>query len=226
MSESQNAGRFQMTEPALLANPSFDEPRRYKDPRTKKESGDPKYSSRVVLDPKGSDFPALKALAASAAKAKFPGVPFKDLAFPFRNGDEMIAKKKADLAKENKTYNGNLDYLAGKVVMTCRSKFPPAMAAIVNGRMTDIPAENKVLINQNFFTGAEVLGVLNVSAYDEVGTNKAGVTVYLNEVFATGKGKRIGGTRSAASTFAGYAGKPSGEDPTAGSEAGDDEIPF
>jgi len=227
MTDEADKGRFQLTQPVILANPQLDVPKPYKDPVTKKESGEPKYTARLVFDPASSDFGELKNMVAAAAKAKHPGVSFKELAFPFKSGDTAIEESKKKLAKTDKKYDGRLDYLAGKVYVQCRSQFAPVMAGIVNGKLVDIASDAAALILKTFFGGAQVYAVLKVNAYDAVGSNKAGVQIFLNELMATGQGKKLpGGTRSAASTFAGVAGKMSAEDPTAGSAASDDEIPF
>jgi hypothetical protein len=222
----ENVGRFQTTVPVMLVNPQLDEPKPYTDPKTKKASGEPKYTARLVLDPESEDFKTLKALVSAAAKAKHPGTPFADLAFPFKNGNAQIEKSKKALDVADKKYDGRLDYLSGKVFLDCRSQFPPLFAGIINGRLVDIASDEKAQIQKVFFPGALVYAVLKVNAYDAVGSNKAGVQVFLNEIMATGQGKRIAsGSRSAAETFKGVAGKVTAEDPTAGS-VGDDEIPF
>lgn len=226
MSE-EDKGRFQTTTPVMLTNPQLDEPKPYTDPVTKKVSGDPKYTCRLILDPAGEDFTSLKALVSAAAKAKHPGVPFSELEFPFKNGDKQIEKAKAVLVKSDKKYDGRLDYLAGRVFVNCRSQFPPLFAGIVNGKLVDITPDDKAQIQKVFFSGALVYAVLKVNGYNAVGSNKAGVQIFLNEIMATGGGKRIASSsRSAAETFKGVAGKMSAEDPTAGQSVGDDEIPF
>ena len=227
MSEDPNKGKYELTQPALLSNPQLHEPKPYKDPATGKTSGDPKYTCRLVLDPASDDFKNLKALVVSAAKAKHPGVPFTDLEFPFKNGDKQIEKITQALTKKGKKYDGRSDYLAGKVFINCRSQYAPVMAGIVNNQLVDIAKDNSALIQKIFFPGAEVYAELKVNGYDAVGSNKAGVQIFLNQLGATGKGTRLkGGERSAAETFKGVMGKMSAEDPTAGSAAGDDEIPY
>lgn len=222
----ENVGRLQTTVPVMLVRPQLHEAKQYEDPVTKKKSGDPKYTSAIVMDPAGDDFKSLKGLVAEAAKAKHPGVPFAELEFPFKNGDKRIEKAKADLAKKGKTYDGRIDYLAGKVYINCRSKFPPLMAGIVGGRLVDIGPDDSATIQKVFFPGALVHAVLKVNGYDAVGSNKAGVQIFLNEIMATGQGKRIVSQRSAAETFKGYAGQMKQEDPTGGSSYLDDDIPF
>lgn len=218
------AGRFQSTTALVLSQPEFAEPKAYTDRRTKKSSGDPKFSVRLVIDPNTDDFTVIKKLCVDAARAKWPGRALSELKFPFTKGDDVIAKAKTSAARDNKTYDGNLDWLSGKITIWCRSTFRPKMAAIVNGKVADVAEDDKQSIQKHFFSGAEAHVVLKVNAYDEVGTNPAGVNIYLNEVFATGKGKKIGGNRSAASTFSGYAGKMSAEDPTSGFHE-DEDVP-
>ena len=219
----ENTGRFQTTTPLLLIYPQFDEPKPYVDPRTKKASGEARYSVRLVMDPNSDDFKTLKALAIGAAKAKFPGMALKELKFPFRNGDAAIAERKAELEKAGKEYMGTLDALAGMIFIPCRSKFPPTMGTVAPGKIVDIDPADKPAINKAFFSGALAYAVMKVNAYEKVGTNPPGVNIYLNEILATGQGKRLGGPRSVSHSFAGVVGHLSAEDPTGDL---DDEIPF
>lgn len=217
MSDDQ-IGLFSLTIPVVMAHPNLFEAKAF-GPKGK-ESGTPKFSANLLLDPESEDLKGMKAVAAKVARAKWPTRPFAELSFPFTSGDKLADK--ATAKKKDGEFN------RGKVVIAGRSKFEPRLAAIVNGKVVDFEGEARIANKSKFFFGAEVLAQLNFVAYDGVGNNPDGVTAYLNMVLATGKGTKIAGGASAAETFKGYVGSTTTEDPTGGAGTGapDDEIKF
>lgn len=217
----QQIGIYNLTAPALMAHPSLFVAKKFG--QKGKETGEPKYGASFVFEPEHPDLKPMKSLAASLAKAKWPGRDLKELAFTFKNGTALADKRKAKLGKDDG------DFQRGRVVMPARSKYAPRLAMIANGKMVDLEPETPQFMaaKGKFFFGAEALAQFNFVAYDGVGNNPDGVTCYLNMVLITGKGARIAGGASAADVFKGYVGSASEEDPTAGSLGGlDDEIPF
>jgi hypothetical protein len=136
----------------------------------------------------------------------------------------MIAR-----AKENGKDHDNA-WLAGKVTLKAKSKFQPALAGVVGGKVLDFDSPTAIVANKDkFYAGVEALLQVNFVAYegdpDADGNPKKGITTYLNMVMSTGKGAKLGGSRpKASSTFKGYVGTYSAEDPTGG--VTEDEIPY
>lgn len=210
-----NTGIFDTTHPVRLFHPNLHTPKAFKGPNGK-ANGEEKYSANLAMGPDHPDLAAMKKLAVAVARAKWPTRPLTELSFPFQNGDKLADKAKS------KGKSG--EFNRGLVIMPARSKFPPRLSAIVNRQVVEYEDEARVKAKDKFFFGAEVLAQVNFVAYDGVGNNPDGVTAYLNQVCATGKGERIAGVGGVSETFRGYAGALSGVDPT--TAAGDDEIPI
>lgn len=210
------SGVFNLTEPVVMTFPNLMVPKAFG--AKGKESGEPKYSANFSFNPDSADLKGMKAVAARVARAAWPGRDFKELIFPFSNGDKL-----ADAAKVNKK---DREFYRGKVVIAARSKYEPRLSGIENGVAVDYEDTRKAAAGK-FYSGVEVLAQVNFVAYKGVGRNPDGITAYLNMVFTTNKGMRIGTNQSAAEVFKGYVGIVSAEDPTAGAASNlDDEIPF
>lgn len=207
-----------------------------------KEKGEPKFGFTAVFDPESDDWKNMKKTAVAIAKAKDPEAVEKiksgEIKLPFKSGDKLVAKTKANFEAKDKEYKGQADYMLGKGVIGANSKFQPKLGILDDGKLHP---EDKALVRDGileletdaqkqrykgrFFPGVESFVEFNFVWYDGVDDGKPGVTAYPNSVLVTGKGKRLGGGRSVTETFKGYAGKVSNEDPTAGEDL-DDEIPF
>lgn len=231
MTEAKTDGIYNLTQPVVMSFPQLTEPKAFME--NGKAKGDPKYSANLNFDLDSEDLKAIKTLAAKLFRDRFPNQPFHAttengqkislVVFPFSSGDKLADGRKAKGKDDG-------DYMRGKVVLACRSKYEPKLAYIDKGKIIDVEGEvAKAASKTKFFPGVEVLAQINLVAYDGVGANgKPGVTAYLNMVISTGKGKRISGGQTASEAFKGYAGSVSAEDPTApGSDAMmDDEIPY
>lgn len=232
MTDQTNLGVFDTNEPVTLIFPSVYEARAF-GPKGK-ERGEPKYSAGILLKPgSGPDDPAgallrsLKAKAVAVARARWPGVDLKTLAFPFEAGD-----KRADAAIEKAKKKGNSDpgdpqgFERGFVVLTARSKFQPRLAGLENGKLVDYEDDaSKARAKPKFYFGTDCFIQVNLVAYDAVQAgSKDGVTAYLNQVVTLNRGKKLAGGASAAETFREYVGSVSDYDPTGG--AGTDDISF
>lgn len=219
--------------PAPLIFPSIFEARAFKNKKTGKDKGDPKYSAGFLLDPvkNKADIDGIKAICVSAARAEWPGVDLKTLKFPFESGDKRIEKFKAGLEKDGKSYEGQRDFEAGKFVITARSKFQPRLGGLVNGKIVDFEDDAaKARAKPTFYFGAECFYEINFVAYEAVNEGSNGVTAYINQVVSLNRGEKLtkGGGQSAAETFKDYLGAAVSEDPTGGGADNglDDDIPF
>lgn len=211
MANEELSGVYDTTAPVLMFQPNLFTPKAFKGPNGK-PNGEPKFSANFGLQPTGADLAGMKEIAKALAKAKWPGRSLKELVFPFKNGDELADKAKAKV--DAKVAKARLaDYYRGLVILPARSLFAPRMAAIVNGKLVDFD-EVTILQNKNrFFFGGEVYAQVAFKAYEGVGANPDGINAYLNQILATGKGTRIGGS-SVAENFRRYVGTMSAEDPT------------
>ena len=203
-----NAGVFNLTDPATLTFENLFTARAFKGPNGK-ENGEPKYDAALQIEPNHVDIPAIKAKLAEVARARWPGRNLGELAFPLSDGSKLADKAKAK-GKER-------EFSRGKVVITARSQFAPALSVVENGTLVDYEGDRRPLAKPFFYNGVAVLAQFNFVAYVGVGANPDGVTAYLNMVCSLRRGDRIGGgARPAAEVFKGYAGKFTAEDPTAG----------
>lgn len=215
--EAAVSGVYNLTEPVVMTFPNLLVPKAFG--QKGKESGEPKFSANFAFAPDSADLKAMKATAARVARAKWPGIDFKVLAFPFSNGDKLADEAKA--AKKDR------EYYRGHVIVAARSKYEPRLSGIENGVAVDYEGDARKAANAKFYSGVKVLAQVNFVAYKGVGRNPDGVTAYLNMIFTTNKGTRLSTSQSAAEVFKGYVGNISAEDPTAGRrEMIDDEIPF
>jgi hypothetical protein len=227
MSEStQLPDSFTTTVPVLLSHPHLFQAVKFKDPRTGKESGEPKFSANFVFEADSADLKALKAQAAAVAKAKWPGRDLKTLVFPFKDGSKLADARKTACEKKGREPDG--EFQRGKVILVTRSKYPPRLSFVENGRIIDVddPLDTNdpqvVKAKNKLFFGALVLAQFRFVTH-EVGSNTPGVNCYPQMICATGKGERLASRASGSETFKGYVGQVSAEDPTG---YPDDDIPF
>lgn len=182
-----------------------------------KAKGDPKFSGTFLLTLDSADLKAAKAKAAEVARARWPGRDLKELKFPFSDGEKR-AEKSAKKGKDGSMFKGF-------VVLDARSKYPPQLAVLENGKVTSLEgAQRDIVGKQKFYNGCYVVPAVNFVPYDgqaEDGVgNPDGVTAYLDMVLWYKDGERVGGG-NAAEVFRGFAGNVTNEDPI-----GNDEIPF
>lgn len=208
MTEAQKTdGFFNLTMPVVMTFPVLFEAKAFK--KNGKETGEPKFKASFVFPKDSEDLKALKTLAAKLARSKWPDKPFSELLFPFANGDVQADERK-------KKGKDDSEHLRGMIVMTAKSKYEPRLAYIDKGKIIDLETDTaKLAAKGKFYAGVEVLSQVNLVAYDGVGSNKSGVTAYLNMVLSTCKGDRLSGGQTASEAFKGYVGGVSAEDPTA-----------
>lgn len=212
---TNNIGMFASTKPIRMWAANLFEPKAVM--VNGKARGDAKFNGSFVIEADHPDLPALKNIARTVARAKWPGVELKEVNWPFKDGTQFAAKKRAEGKKTD-------DLFEGKVMLTGRSKYQPKMAVIVNGKVVDLDSDEiKAKYKGHFYAGVEVLAEMNFVAQEVDG--KKYVSIYLNTVLSTNKGTKLASGRSAADTFSGYVGHHSADNPMSGADA-DDEIPF
>ena len=203
-----NLGIFDMTVPVPLLFPALLEPKAYQQKGAVR--GVPKFGGTFLFSADHADLKPMKNQMLAVARAKWPGVDPKNVGWPVASGSEYAAKRTAG-GKDGSFYEG-------KAMLKARSKYEPMVSWVEGGKLKEIPSTTAgAVMNSKFFSGAEVLATFNFVAVEV--SDKKYVTAYLNKVFSTGKGERLGGgSRSAAEAFKGYIGHDSQEDPTAGDE--------
>jgi hypothetical protein len=219
MTDQSDTGLFTLEEPATLTFPDNLFTARAIGPKGK-EQGTPKFSSNFEFAPDSADLKRMKAQAVAVAREKWPDRDLKELKFPFSSGDKLADKATAK--------GKDREFSRGKVVVAARSKYPPRLSAVIDGKLVEFTDDTRATAKARFYFGVNVLAQFNLVAYDGVGANPDGVTAYLNMVCSLGTGDRLSsGGASAAEVFKGYAGHLSEEDPTGGAGLDlDDEIPF
>ena len=224
MADAKHTEQFTLSGVRLF-HPNLIVPRKFKDPRTGKESGDPKYSALFGIDPNRPDFAEMKRLATLVAKdAALKDedgnlVPLNKLSWPFKTGDKLADKAKAEV-EASKPKAKLADYSRGLVIVKTSSLFPVGLAYVNGKQIVELDFDDEALRKKNagkFFFGAEVWADITFSPH-QVGSNTPGVNAYLTSVMATGKGERIGGFTPASERFKSYLGHLSAADPTAGQE--------
>lgn len=216
MARDKLLGLYDMTKPTPFLHPALTEPKPYIDEVTGKAKGDPKYGGVFTLDADHPDLNPMKQKAIAVARAEWgDGVELAGINWPFGSGDKAAAKREAK--------NKNGDLYKGKAVLKARSLFEPMCSWVENGNVREVPSKELGPNASKFYSGVEALATFNFVPMTVDG--KRYVTAYLNKVFSTGKGQRVGGGKPAAEAFKGYLGRATAENPTAGKVA-DDDIPF
>lgn len=183
-----------------------------------KEVGEAKFGVTLMMEPDHPELKGLKAKMGEAAKAKWPSRPLSELKFPLSSGDKAAEKAKAK--------GKNRDFMKGLLVLTARSKFPPVLSVLENGKIITLESDMaKAKYKAKFYSGCVVAASVNFVAYDS-DDGDDGVTAYIQSLLWVKDGERIGG-RDQAEVFKSYQGTTTAEDPLA-EDAGvaDDEIPY
>ena len=208
---ANNDGIYTMTTPATMTYSSLITPSAG---TFNGKTGDPKFSVSMVFRPDDNELKAMKVLCADLARAKWPGGDLKLLKFPFRSGDATADKAKAT--------GKDQEFMRGFVELRASSKLEPELSGIVNGVFHVFTSQTRATSKPLFYAGAQVLCELNFVPF--TGNDGSGITCYLNKVFSTGKGEKmgIGNMRTSAEAFKGYMGSMSMANPM----PADSEIPF
>lgn len=215
MAQFDNTGVVATKTPARMLWPRLLKPEPFK--KDGKEVGEPKYGAAFAFPADHPDLAELKAKAAAVARAKWPGVEFNAIEWPFKSGAKMVAADGNKLSEEVKAF------IADKAVLQARTKKQPLL-----GKMTaqgPVTLEGLALEKEGriFYSGAEV--ILEVNFWPNTGSKgEKYITAYLNAVVSYNVGGRLGGGPPITERFKGYVGHATAENPTKGAVA--DEIPF
>lgn len=232
--------RAQVMSPIVrIGRSSLDIARVFKDPVTKKENGEPKFSLSMIVDDV-SKFnrdvdgtlaavnvtELCKELAAQkwpnlTIQEMFPKKPNGDRDWPIKKGDEIIALN----AKKPKP--AKLDHLKDKVQIgaSAKAEYPPRLSYIdpMTKKPVDLDRDNPEdmkKIKKLFLPGNYVKTELSIVPNEVNG--KCYVTFYLNHVRFMKEGERInGGGSSMMDRFDGIDGGEGNFDPTADEDFGD-----
>jgi hypothetical protein len=202
---NENQGLYDTTVPTpILWTDTLFTPKPFKD-SSGKEKGEPKYSTVVLFKANHPDLAPIKVKMTAIARAKWPEADLKTIIFPLKSGTKDNEKR---VAKGKKAR----DFMEDVAFITTRSKYAPRLSGIENGKIVDYEGAALIAAKGKFYGGVEALVEFNFVAKEV--DDKRSVTAYLNLVFSTGKGARIGGGKSGADVFKGYVGKPTTENPT------------
>jgi len=220
MSEKDLSHIFQNepTNPVTVMYPDFLVAVPYKDPKTGKEKGNPRFGGLVLVD--AEDIKPFKEAARAAAMKKHKTT--KDVSWPFKDGDKMAEKR------ERKGKKG--DIYKGKVVFSVKA-YPPDEE---NASGFD-PEENIFVVKKGQLLNAQPKDMYSgmkgciivafagnfrsVEEEDEDGdkqtVEKPNVSAYLRGFVKTEDGTRIGGG-SSRQAFSGVVGHVTDENPEEG----------
>lgn len=209
--------QIKMTVPGIITYSHLAEP------AAVQNKGDPKFDVNVELPLDHPDIAAIKAACAQTASEAFPGADFNTIHFPLKSGDTLADEAIRRAAAKGKDADDPRGFSRGKLVIIGRSAFRPALAAVVNGRAVDIDPNDLKSMKDYFYPGCEVFATFSFSTYEP--PLGPGVNAYVDEVFSLNRGERLKiARRSAADSFRGYVGLPSGFSPTTG--GGNQDIPL
>lgn len=211
--------------------------RRYK--KKGVEQGDPKYSVTFLCEPTDEDLKKLQAEVVKMLQAnnssgkKLKIGPLTEeqetagthvsVRVPWHDGTKYADKKKS----EGKDH----EWARGKVLVKATSKYQPALAAIVAGKVIEFTTPDAIAASKKYFySGAFIVPSVGLHYYTGDEGKPDGVSLYFNAALFVKDGPRlVSSQRSASETFKGYVGTISQEDPTGGAtlqDELDDEIPF
>jgi hypothetical protein len=217
-----------------------------KAPPLKQGQAKPVYSATFLIDPAAplfigkdksitqrcltiakEEFPGLFAEAITAAKANggatvlgvLKHLKAAGVSFPFDRGDEINAERARDGKKPYDWAPGKIMFRASKPTHKANGDEipPPALGSVESGKGVLYNRATDLALNgAKFYHGAEVFFSVQFAGFSIDG--KRHIKAYLNKVFVTGKGERLGG--GGAETFNSFLGNVTNTNPT------DDEVPL
>ncbi|MGH7175191.1 MAG: ssDNA-binding protein [Minisyncoccia bacterium] len=205
MTDQNDKGRFDFTEPVTLNFEHIFTPHAYK-------GNEPRYEADFEIDGDSPDLNAMKKAATAVARAKWPGRDLSTLHFPWRLGDALADKAKGK--------GKNREHSRGKLVLKARSKYAPFLSVIMNGELTAFGDARRPLAQQYFYNGVLVVPYVTFNPYENPAAGD-GINAFLDELISVRKGDRIGGGGGLRSqVFRQHVGSYTDEDPTAGQSQG------
>ncbi len=233
--EKEKPADFTFTVAVATPYEAIINPRAYK--KKGQEKGDPKYSATFLLEPTSVDLKTLQgevvkmlqAHNSSGKKLKIGALTEEQeeagthvsVKVPWQDGTKFADKQK----KEGK----DAEWARGKVLVKATSKYQPALAAIVGGKVIEFQTPEAVATAKKYFySGAFLVPSVGLHYYNGDEGKPDGVSLYFNAALFVKDGPRlVSSQKSASETFKGYIGAISQEDPTGGAaDELDDEITF
>lgn len=234
--EKEKPAEFTVSKAVPVSFEAIVTPRKFK--KNGKEQGDPRFQGTFVFDPTDEDLKKLQAEVvkmlhannASGKKLKIGRLTEEqenagthiEVKVPWQDGTKYADKQKAA--------GKDAEWARGKILVKATSKYRPALAALVDGKVLEFATDEAVAANKKYFyDGALLVPSFGLHFYKGDEGKPDGVSLYFNAALFVKHGPRLRGSgRSAAETFKGYIGSISQEDPTGGADLGelDDEIPF
>lgn len=202
---------FGLASPVRILFPNLFEARKVK--VNGKERGDAKFGATFLIPPDHPDWATIQAKAKAVAAAKWPGVEYKSIRRPFKDGDKE-AEKSASKKKDGSFYKG-------MVVLKASTKYP--VVCVDASHTPPVETVNKKLFYSGAFVAAEINFVANQVTDDETGEEKRYISAYLQGVCFVRDGSRIAG-RDVAQSFKHVQGAKTADNPAAGAEDDDDEV--
>lgn len=236
-----------MTNPAVMIHPGVIEAKAFKDKKTGKEKGEPKFGGSFLFAAEDPELAEIQKHLVAVAKAEWPK-PYRldrkkmqlratktaggktvwdddvlPVDLPLKDGDKAADARRDARVKAGKSEDEKGIIQRGKIVLKGSSKFAPRLGVLANGRIAELETEEARKANKSkFYFGAEALATFNFKPMEVDGERF--IVCYLQSVLVTGKGKKIAGGQSLADTFSKYVGQASAEDPLGGEEeVSDDE---
>jgi hypothetical protein len=205
MSEANRQG-FEFSSPVILNFEHLFEPHAF-------GNAEPRYEADLEVPGDSPDIAAMKAAAASVAKAQWPGRPLTEIKFPWTLGDKLADAAKAK-NPDKEAYHR--EHTRGRLVLKVRSKFAPKLGVLTGGTLTDYLGEKRPLARPSFYNGVRVYASVVFNAYEGVGANPDGVNAFLEMLVSTGSGDRLsgGGGRTPSEVFKQHVGRHVDYDPT------------
>lgn len=125
--------------------------------------------------------------------------PHKDFHWPFMAGEAHIERMRQSASRAAREWKPEYEqHCANKIILSTSAPevYPPILIVPVNGAFVqlDDPTARATASNK-FYRGMLALGKVAFMGYDTSQTSW-GVTAFVNEVVATGKGERIGGAQA------------------------------
>ena len=159
----------------------------------------PMYFADAIVPKDHPEYGKLWDVLDEIAANAFPDTDPDDVSWPLRDGDEVMAKAKA----QDKDY----PFLANTSILSATSTlFVPKMSIVSGGKVEVLTGEARALNSGKFYSGVE--GTLVVNFVPWKGNNAArnpipnSIKAYLQEVCSLGTGAPLGGTGSGVSNFA------------------------
>lgn len=201
---------FTLTAPVQMIYPNLQTPKKAKN-KQGKETGKPKYGASFCFPKDHGDVKAIVNKMGQLILHEWPGTSQEEVNGIIKNAFKSGAKVAAEL-RESKKSEEIAKFVEDKFVLKSSSEFAPTLGGIENNGAVDYRTDEQIALNAKKFYSGAFVGAKFKFVPMEI-EEKKHMVKYLTEVFTLNRGDRIGGSRSAATTFSSYVGKHTGENP-------------